>query len=82
VSTIRGAIIQLIGTIKRDTGKATLFVVDENEHGDIVDLTVSPSAFTTGIWFPNSQIKETDPGSEYDTITVTAWIAGQKGIEV
>lgn len=80
--TTRGAILQLIGLTKRDTGKAILFVLDKNEHEDIVDLTVSPSAFTSGIWFPLSQVKEQSPGPESDTITVTAWIAEQKGIQV
>jgi len=34
------------------------------------------------IWFPLSQIKRIVRGNSYDLITMTAWIAEQKGIDV
>lgn len=75
------ALKKLTCYIRRDTGKAILVVLDE-KHEHEVDTYVSPSAFTSGIWIPSSQVKEITQGPEFDEVTITAWIAGQKGIEV
>lgn len=75
------ALKKLTCYIKRDTGKAILIVLDE-EHAGEVDTIISPGAFTSGIWIPSSQVKEIIQGPEFDWVTITAWIAGQKGIEV
>lgn len=34
------------------------------------------------IWIPLSQVKRIQRGNSLDTITMTAWIAEQKGIDV
>lgn len=78
---------KLHGTVKYESAKAILFVLSEDKHEGEVDTDVSPDAFTKGIWFPFSQVKEIHKktplnSQEFDEIVVSGWIAGKNGIEL
>lgn len=78
-----GAVKKITGHIKRDTGKAILMVPELDTIS--LDEQVTPNAYTQGIWFPVSQIREIHKSAsedDLDVIVVTSWICQQKGIEL
>jgi len=67
-------VVEITGSVVRETASAILFILDESVP---VDEDVSPTAHSTGIWFPFSQVKEIHA----DRLVVSRWISGKKGIE-
>jgi hypothetical protein len=72
--------ITLQGYRMRETDAAILFEIHQIDGEDWEPDT----GIARKMWFPLSQMRSQDyntrPTNEYDTITISKWIAGQKGL--